>query len=112
MSAQIGRDDVPAIAQPLRHPVPVACMVATAMDQHQRRRMMIAPIVIVQAQTLGNEDMRGRAWHHEFMRRRSDSPLPRSTPTRKMLVSSTASGLFSLRSMAAFGASLTSGAVD
>jgi hypothetical protein len=54
MPAQIGRNDVPAVAQPLRHPVPVAGMVAAAMDQHQRRRLRVAPVEIVKTKTLGN----------------------------------------------------------
>src|SRR3546814_3864439 len=37
MSAQVGGDDVPVVAQPLRHPVPVAAMIAPAVNQQQRR---------------------------------------------------------------------------
>src|SRR3546814_1943819 len=37
VSAQVGGDDVPVVAQPLRHPVPVAAMIAPAVNQQQRR---------------------------------------------------------------------------
>src|SRR6266478_876970 len=68
MPAQIGRDDVPAVAKPLHHPVPAARMIAAAMDQHQRRRVRIAPIEIMQTQALRNVGMRDRALHGHWYR--------------------------------------------
>ena len=61
VTAQIGRQDVPVVAQRLRHPVPVAAMVAPAMHQQQRRRAGIAPIDVMQPQPLREIDARGRA---------------------------------------------------
>src|SRR3546814_17091518 len=61
MAAQIGRDDVIALAKRLGDPVPVAAMVAPAMNQQQWRLVLIAPIHIVKTKKLRNIELRGRA---------------------------------------------------
>src|SRR5215471_12628122 len=48
MPTQIRRDDVPAIAQSPRYPVPIARMIAAAMDQDERGRIRVSPIEIMQ----------------------------------------------------------------
>lgn len=63
VAAQIGRDDVPVMAQRLGDPIPVPAMVPAAMKEEQRRRAGVAPIHVVQAQPLGEIDPRGRAGH-------------------------------------------------
>src|SRR5258708_7455293 len=119
MPAQIGRDDMPAVAKPLHHPVPAARMVAAAMDQHQRRCVRIAPIEIMQTQALRNVGVRGRAWHGHFYRPprhhrwRRDDPLEKSTRTPGCWYRAPrASGSVSLASGAAFGANLADGVVN
>src|SRR5258708_28146753 len=67
MPAQIGLNDVPAVAKPLHHPVPAARMVAGAMDQQQLLRLRIAAIEIMQAQALRDVGVRGRAWHGHLL---------------------------------------------
>ena len=61
MAAQVGRDDVPVVAQPLRHPVPIAAMVLAAVQQDQRRRVRVAPVDVMQPQPLREIDPRGGA---------------------------------------------------
>ena len=61
VAAQIGGEDVPVMAQRLRQPIPVAAMVAPAMDEEERRRAGVAPVDIVQPQPLREIDPRGRA---------------------------------------------------
>ena len=55
MPAQIGSDDVPAIAKFLRSPVPTATVVAPSMKEDQQRGVLIAPIGIVKPEPLGDE---------------------------------------------------------
>src|SRR5262249_16444524 len=59
VTAQVGRDDVPLVPQPRGDPIPVAAMIAPAVEQDQRRRPRIAPVDVMQAQTLGEIDPRG-----------------------------------------------------
>ena len=47
------------VAQRRRHPVPVAAMVAPAVDQQQRRRGRVAPVHVVQPQPLREIDAGG-----------------------------------------------------
>jgi hypothetical protein len=58
VAAQIRRDHVPASTQALRHPIPVAAMVAPAVQQDERRRGAVAPVDVVEAQALREEDPR------------------------------------------------------
>ena len=48
VAAQVGRDDVEVAPQILRDPVPVARVVAAAVDQQQRRLLRVAPVDVVQ----------------------------------------------------------------
>ena len=59
--AQIGRNDVVVSAQIGGDPVPIAAVIAPAMQQDERRRVRIAPVHVVQSQTLGEIDARGRS---------------------------------------------------
>ena len=61
MPAVIESGDVPVPAQVFRHPVPAARMIAPAMHQHQRRRVAIAPIDIIESQALRYEGLRCRS---------------------------------------------------
>ena len=63
MPAQVRADDVPIAPQLLRDPVPVPAMVAPAVNEEKRRRVGIAPIDIVHAQTLGDEVPGSRPRH-------------------------------------------------
>ena len=47
VSAQIGGDDVVVVAQGLRHPVPVAAVVASAVDEEQGRLLFVPPVDIM-----------------------------------------------------------------
>ena len=60
VAAQIGRDDVVVVLELLRHPVPVAAMVAPAMHKQHGRRPFVAPIHVVQPQPLREVDVGGR----------------------------------------------------
>src|SRR3546814_7988349 len=44
MAAQVGRDDMIAVRQSFGDPVPASAMVATAVDEQQRRRRLVPPI--------------------------------------------------------------------
>ena len=66
MPAQIGCDDVILVRQRPRDPVPVAAMVAPAVDQQQRRRVRVPPIHVMQAQALREEHPRGWSVHEVF----------------------------------------------
>ena len=68
MPAQVGGDDVVFVAQCGGHPVPVAAVVAPAMQQQQRRRGRVAPVHVVQPQPLREIDA-GR-WDRQRSRRR------------------------------------------
>ena len=59
VAAQVGREDVPVVAQPLGDPVPVAAVVAAAVHEHERRRALVAPVDVVQAQALRHVELRG-----------------------------------------------------
>src|SRR3546814_18862954 len=48
MAAQVGRDDMIAVRQSFGDPVPASAMVATAVDEQQRRRRLVPPIAIMQ----------------------------------------------------------------
>jgi hypothetical protein len=61
MSAQIRRHDMKAVAEFFGHPVPVAAMIPSAMDEQQWRRAVIAPIDIMQAKALGKIELRSWA---------------------------------------------------
>jgi len=61
MAAQIGRDDVVMVAQPFGDPVPVAAMVAAAVDEQQGRCARIAPIDIMELEPLRDKAVRGGA---------------------------------------------------
>ena len=61
VASVIERDHMPVLAQLLGHPVPAARMVAPAMHQHQRRRVAIAPIDIIESQALRYEGLRCRS---------------------------------------------------
>ena len=52
MPAEIGADHVPVLAQSLRHPVPVPAVIAPAVNEEKRRRFRVAPVDIMQTQTL------------------------------------------------------------
>jgi hypothetical protein len=53
VAAEIGGHDMKIRLQRARDGVETAAMVATAMDQDQRRRSVITPISIMQPQALG-----------------------------------------------------------
>ena len=61
VAAQVGGDDVEVAPQILRHPVPVAGVVAAAVDQQQRRLVGIPPVDVLQLEALGDEGVRGGA---------------------------------------------------
>ena len=63
MAAKVRRDDMVAIAKPFGDPVPVAAMVAPAVDQQQRGRGLVAPVDIVQSQALRVIEVGRRALH-------------------------------------------------
>jgi hypothetical protein len=52
VTAQIGGQDVPVAPQSGSDPVPIAAMIATAMQQHKRGCAVISPIDVMQSQTL------------------------------------------------------------
>ena len=58
MAADVGGDDVIVAAQILGHPVPVAAVVAPAVQQDQRRGLGVAPVGVVQAKALRDEGLR------------------------------------------------------
>ena len=60
VAPRVRRDDMPVLAQFLRHPVPAAAVVTAAVLQNQRRRIGVAPIDIVQPQPLRDKDVRSR----------------------------------------------------
>src|SRR3546814_12551135 len=64
MAAQVGRDDMIAVRQSFGDPVPASAMVATAVDEQQRRRRLVPPIDIMQLQPLRDEAVRNRAACH------------------------------------------------
>src|SRR3546814_10762698 len=55
MAPEVGRDDVTVRPQLLRHPIPVAAMIATAVQQEEGRRVRIAPVNIMQPQARSEE---------------------------------------------------------
>src|SRR3546814_6910851 len=61
MSERVGCEDMIAGRQLFGDPVPVAAMVAAAVDEQQRRGAAIAPIDIVKLQPLRDEAVRGGA---------------------------------------------------
>ena len=61
VTAKIGTDDMPILAQLHRRPVPTARMIAPAMEQDQRRFVGISPVDIMQPRALRNDTLRGRA---------------------------------------------------
>src|SRR5690348_15194125 len=60
MAAQVGGKDVVIVAQGARDPIPVAAMVAPAVNQKKRRRAGISPIDVMQPEALGEINPRGR----------------------------------------------------
>ena len=63
VAAQVRGDHVPVLAQCGGHPVPGAAVIPAAMQQQQRRRAFIAPVDVVQAQSLREIAVRRRARH-------------------------------------------------
>lgn len=64
MAAQVRRDDVVVGLQFVRHPVPVAAVVAPAVYEQHGRCFLVAPVHVVQAQSLREVDVRrGTASH-------------------------------------------------
>ena len=61
VTAQIGGDDMLVVLQAGSDPVPIAAMIASAMQQQQRGRIGISPIDVMQSQTLREINARGRA---------------------------------------------------
>src|SRR5713226_9321574 len=61
VAAEVGRDHVPVVAERLRRPVPVAAVVAPAVEQHERRLLAVAPVHVVKPQALGEVRARGRS---------------------------------------------------
>src|SRR5262245_24607155 len=58
VAAKIGRDDVPVVAQRLCGPVPVATVIAPTVKEQQRWLRRVAPVDVMQAQTLREERVR------------------------------------------------------
>ena len=52
MTAQIWRDDVVIVTEVLGNPIPVATMIAAAVNQDHGRRIRVTPIGVVQSQAL------------------------------------------------------------
>src|SRR5258708_8145839 len=64
MARKIGSDDMEAIAERARDPVPGTAMIATAMEQDQRRRAVVPPVRVMKLQSARAVEMRsGRAGH-------------------------------------------------
>src|SRR5580700_683108 len=82
MAAQIGRQDVPVLAQRGSHPVPIAAMVAPAMDEQKRRRARVAPVDVMQPEPLREIDARGRAGAVQINHRHAAIPRIRSDIAR------------------------------
>ena len=60
MPAQVGGDHVVAVLEGEGDPVPGAAVVASAVDEDQGGGVGIAPVDVVEAQALGEVDLRGR----------------------------------------------------
>jgi len=60
VTAKIGCDNVEMAAQIHRDPIPVAAVIAGAVDEDEERLVMITPIDKVQLKTLRIEGVRGR----------------------------------------------------
>ncbi len=52
MPAKIRANHMPIVAQLFGHPIPIPAVISTPVLQNQRRRVGIAPIDIIKAQTL------------------------------------------------------------
>src|SRR3546814_6054110 len=61
MPAQVGGDDMITALQLFGDPVPVAAMVAAAVDEQPWRGAAVAPVDIVQLQPMRDEAVRGGA---------------------------------------------------
>src|SRR5713101_5775816 len=58
VSAQVEREDVIAFAQDPRDPIPVASVVQSAVNQHQRRLAVLAIVPELQLEAVGVEKVR------------------------------------------------------
>ncbi len=65
VAAQVRCDHVVVPPQIAGDPVPVAAMIASAMQQDQRRRIGVAPVDVVQTHSLRDEMPRGRTGFHQ-----------------------------------------------
>src|SRR3972149_1343405 len=75
---KIGGDDVPLLTQRRGDPVPVATMVAAAVDEEQGRPSGIAPVHVVEPQPLGEVGVRRRSRHavgHRWLCMLASRPL-------------------------------------
>ena len=56
VAPEVERQDVPIATEALGDPIPVAAVIEPAVDEHERRGGRVAPVDVVQAQALREEE--------------------------------------------------------